>query len=34
MRAEIKSGSELGTKMKEIIDRGDLVPLDITVKVL
>jgi adenylate kinase family enzyme len=34
MRAEIKSGSELGNKMKEIIDNGDLVPLDMTVQVL
>jgi adenylate kinase len=29
-RAEIASGSELGTELKAILDRGDLVPNDLT----
>jgi adenylate kinase len=31
MRAEVKSGSDLGNKMKAIMDGGGLVPLDMTV---
>ena len=34
MRTEVKSGSELGNKMKEIMDSGGLVPLDMTIQVL
>jgi adenylate kinase family enzyme len=34
MRAEVKSGSELGNKLKVIMDSGGLVPLDMTVQVL
>ncbi len=33
-REEIKTGSELGKKLKVILDAGNLVPDDITVKIL
>ena len=31
MRAEAKSGSELGNKLKDIMDKGELVPLEMTI---
>ena len=34
MRAEVKSGSELGQKLKAIMDKGELVPTAMTVDVL
>ncbi len=34
MRTEIKSGSELGKVLKEVMDRGGLVPDDITLEIL
>lgn len=33
-RAEAKSGSELGKRMKEYMDRGDLIPNDLTTEFL
>lgn len=34
LRNAIKNGTELGQKAKEIVDRGDLVPDDIMVKII
>ena len=33
-RKEVASGSELGRKMKEFMDRGELIPNDLTTKLL
>src|SRR5439155_11541811 len=33
-RAEIKAGTPLGEKVKEYLDRGDLVPDDVTLEVV
>ena len=34
VRAEIKSGSELGEKIKDYNDRGELVPDDIIIEMM
>lgn len=34
MRAEVASGSQLGKELKAIMDKGELVPLEMTIEVL
>ncbi len=34
IRKEIKSGSELGTQLKNIVDKGELVPYELIIKIL
>jgi adenylate kinase len=34
LRAEVRAGSEIGTKAKEILERGDLVPDDVMIEMI